>query len=187
MSESLNPYAAPLASIEHIEANTDAEDIRKTHLKTEASVKAVGTLYVLGGFLLVCGSIISFVSTIAKNSAVSSEVLFPLVGMVLLTTVFGILQIAGGIGLRRLKPWARIAGTIVSVIGLLGFPIGTIISGYILYLLWGKKSRTLFTPEYQDVIAATPHIKYKTSIIVWILLGLIVLLIALAIIIPFTR
>ena len=65
----------------------------------------------------------------------------------------------------------------MSVVGLIGFPIGTLISGYILYLLWGKKGRVIFSPEYQAVIAATPHVKYKTSIVVWILLGLVVVLI----------
>jgi len=54
---------------------------------------------------------------------------------------------------------------------LIGFPIGTLIHGYILYLYWGTKGRKVFSPEYKQIIAGTPHVKYKTSIIIWILLG----------------
>ena len=64
--------------------------------------------------------------------------------------------------------------------GLLGFPIGTLINAYILYLFLSKKGRTIYSPEYQEVIAATPHVKYRTSIVVWILLALVVVLIAAA-------
>ena len=85
---------------------------------------------------------------------------------------------ATGFGLRQQKPWSRIIATVGSVISLIGFPMGTIIGGYILYLLWGEKGRTVFSPAYTGVIAATPHLKYKTSIIVWILLGLLGLLTA---------
>ena len=40
----------------------------------------------------------------------------------------------------------------------------------------------MFSEEYQAVIAQTPHIKYRTSIIVWILLGLVVALVVFAIV-----
>jgi len=85
---------------------------------------------------------------------------------------------------RALRPWGRIVGCILSAIGLIGFPIGTLINGYILYLFLSKKGRTIFAPEYQDVIAATPHVKYRTSIIVWIFLALVVLLLAVAVLAP---
>ena len=68
----------------------------------------------------------------------------------------------------------------LSAIGLLGFPIGTLINGYILYLFLSKKGRTIFAPAYQDVIAATPHVKYRTSIVIWIFLALLVGLILFA-------
>ena len=98
----------------------------------------------------------------------------------MLTVVFlglAALQIWAGIGLRRLSPWARIPSGILSGFGLLGFPIGTLINGYILYLLFSKKGTTVFSEEYKRAIAQTPHIKYRTSLVVWILLGLLLLLI----------
>ena len=78
--------------------------------------------------------------------------------------------------MRALRPWGRIVGCVLSGLGLLGFPIGTAINAYILYLFLSKKGRTVFAPEYQAVIAATPDVKYRTSILVWIFLALLVAL-----------
>jgi hypothetical protein len=36
-------------------------------------------------------------------------------------------------------------------------------------------------PDYQDVIAATPHVKYRTSIVVWIFLALVIGLVVIAV------
>jgi hypothetical protein len=74
---------------------------------------------------------------------------------------------------------------VLSALGLLGFPIGTLVNAYILYLYLSKKGRTIFAPEYKDVIAATPHVKYRTSIVVWVFLALVVGLVVLAVAMPF--
>ena len=77
-----------------------------------------------------------------------------------------------------MKKWARIPTGILSGIGLLAFPIGTLINAYVLYLIFSAKGKMVFSDEYRAVIEQTPHIKYRTSIIVWIVLGLLLLLIA---------
>ena len=41
----------------------------------------------------------------------------------------------------------------------------------------GKKGNVVFSDEYQHVIEQTPHIVYKTSIIAWIFLFLLIALI----------
>jgi hypothetical protein len=84
-----------------------------------------------------------------------------------------------------LRKWARIPTGILSGLGLLGFPLGTLINGYILYLIFSQKGKTVFSEEYQAVIEQTPHIKYRTSILVWILLGLVLLVIGIAISVAF--
>jgi len=86
---------------------------------------------------------------------------------------------------RGLTHWGRVVGCVVSGLGLLAFPIGTVINAYILYLFLSKKGRTVFSPQYKDVIAATPHVKYRTSIIVWIFLALVLGLIVLGIAMPY--
>ena len=89
------------------------------------------------------------------------------------------------LGLRKLKPNVRIPAIILSALGLFAIPVGTIIAIYMLYLLGSAKGRTVFSEEYAQVIAATPHIKYRSSIIVRIFLWLILALIILALGIPF--
>ena len=100
----------------------------------------------------------------------------PFVGVLYL--VFGALFIVVGRGIRKLRPWARTTGIVLAAIGLLGFPLGTLLNGYILYLLLAKKGKRIFEDDYKDIIEATPHVKYRTSIVVWIFLGLLVLAIA---------
>jgi len=158
MSEPVNPYAAPTASVDNAEIS-GKEAIRREHLNHEASIRAVGLLYYLGGVLVVVA---------AFAGPASAEPAFAL-GLL----VVGVAQVVGGWAVRAFLPWGRNLGCVLSVIGLFGFPIGTVINGYILYLFLSKKGRTVFTPEYQEVIASTPEIKYRTSIIVWIFLAVL--------------
>jgi len=172
-NSAFNPYAAPAAPVEDVSANAEAEAIRKAHISHEASIKAVGLLYYLGGIGVTLAALAGLAG--AKDASVAVTLL--LIGL-------GVGQFFAGWGVRALRPWGRIVGCILSGIGLIGFPIGTLINGYILYLFLSKKGRTIFAPEYQDVIAATPHVKYRTSIIVWIFLALVVLLLAVAVLAP---
>ena len=176
MTAAVNPYAAPAARVEDIPANPEAEAIRRAHINHEASIKAVGLLYYLGA---VGGTLAGLVSLF--GGAGEAESMFT--GLFLVA--FGAGSLAAGWGVRALRPWGRIAGCVLSGLGLLGFPIGTVINAYILYLYLSKKGRTIFSPEYKDVIAATPHVKYRTSIVVWIFLALVVGLVVLAVAIPF--
>lgn len=145
--------------------------IRKDHIKHEASIKSVGMLYFLGAVFLGITAIVGLASGGSDGLAA---------GIVLLCFTAGL--IVAGIGIRGLKPWARIVSGVLSGIGLIGFPLGTIINAYILYLLFSRKGATVFSKDYQEVIAATPHIKYRTSIVVWILVGLVVLLVLLGLV-----
>jgi hypothetical protein len=183
MPENLNPYAAPNANTAHVEIGGVAELTRRDHLHTEVSIQAVGRLYLLGCVLILLAFVSIFIASMAeiRDGSISLISLLPAALWALgLCTAYG----AAGFGLRKFKPWARIVATIIAAIGLIGFPIGTIIGGYILYLMWNKKGRTIFTAAYLDVIAATPHIKYKTSIAIWIILGIILLLVAAAFVLP---
>lgn len=154
----------------------DADAVRNEHLKHEASIQSVGSLYYIGGAVVVFVSFALLIAGLAadRNGPESS------IGMLLGGAFMGFLgaiQLWTAHGLRRLKPSARVPATLLSCLGLLGFPVGTLINGYILYLLHSKKGRTVMSAEYAQVIAQTPHIKYKTSLIVWIFLGLVVALV----------
>jgi len=168
-----SPYAAPASNVEDVSANPEAEAIRREHISREASIRSVGILYYLGGGALTLAA--GFVLFAPRGDAG----VFMLFGIPL-----GVGQVVVGWGLRALRRWAQITSCVISGLGLLAFPVGTLINGYILYLLLSKKGRTVFTSEYKDVIAATPHVKYRTSIIVWIFLALLVGLLLLAVLLP---
>lgn len=171
MSQAANPYAAPAARVDDVPANPAAEAIRREHINHEASIKAVGILYYLGGALITIGAIATAASAPDAGG----------LALVALVVLLGVAQFFAGWGVRAFRRWGRIIGCVLSGIGLLGFPIGTLINGYILYLFLSKKGRTIFSPEYQEVIAATPHVKYKTSIVVWIFLALVLAFIVIAV------
>jgi hypothetical protein len=70
--------------------------------------------------------------------------------------------------------------TFFAFLGLIAFPIGTIINAYILYLLLSAKGKYVFSADYRAVITATPHIRYKMSFIVWGFIWLVIALLLLA-------
>ena len=174
MTSATNPYAPPAARVDDVPASSEAEAIRRAHISHEASIKAVALLYFLGGVGVTLAGVAMMVG--------KADTLWGL-GLV----AVGVAQFFAGYGVRALAPWGRILGAILSGIGLLQIPVGTLINGYILYLYFSKKGRTVFSPEYKDVIAATPHVKYRTSVVVWIFLALLIGLAAVAIVVPMFR
>ena len=151
--------------------STDVEDprsVRRVHISHEASIKSIGVLYWIGAVSLFGIGLIGFFN--GKGRPFAEQITI----CVLLWAV-AILQFWVGIGLRRLKPWAKTPTGILSGIGLIGFPVGTLINAYILYLVFSKKGTTVFSDRYKSIIVATPDIKYKTSPIVWVFVGLVLL------------
>ncbi len=159
----------------------DPESIRRHYLSHEASVKSIGTLYLLGAIIMIpVGFFIMLAPLFSQQEELGIRVVMGVMGLLYFS--LGLLQAFTAVSLWKLRPWARIVAIILSVIGLIGFPIGTLISAYFLYLLLSEKGQMVFSPGYQQVVAQTPHIKYKTSIIVWIFLGLLICLIAFAVV-----
>ena len=78
-------------------------------------------------------------------------------------TAAGLLYLIVGKGFRSLNRLVRIPGAFLACIGLIGFPVGTIINGYILYLLLSPKTQTVFSVEYKKVIASTPHVRHSST------------------------
>jgi hypothetical protein len=179
MNQAYNPYEAPQSNASNDYEPSDVETIRKKYLSHEASIKSVGSLYIIGCILSLFGIVPSFIQVIRMG--LNGEAVFKFF-ITLLLLLLVILQFTVAIGLLRLKNIARLTAIPFSVLGLLLFPIGTIVAGYILYLLLSKKGAYVVSPEYHQIIQMTPHIKYKTSIVVWIFFVAFLLLIGLAII-----
>ena len=70
----------------------------------------------------------------------------------------------------------------LSAIGLISFSCGTLISACLLYLFFSHKGEMVLSDRYEEIIQGTPHIKYKTLIIVWIFLFILIGVILAAII-----
>jgi hypothetical protein len=172
-----NPYAAPLVTEAPPALATEAEVIRREHIKHEASVKGIGALYYIGSLFLLIGGCTLLITGLSAGNAGPVEV-----GMMVLFPLLGILGFWVGYGLRKLSSAARVVAGVLTGINLalsiFGLPksvIAILINTYILNLLFSKKGAMVFSAPYKEVIAATPHIKYKTSIVVWIVLGIFVL------------
>jgi hypothetical protein len=192
---SVNPYAAPEAPIGEAPAAgpaelAEAEAVRRAHLNHEANIRSVGSLHILGAVLSFFGLVVMAVAwdPAGRATAFAMPVFAVYLG-------FFLINLALGIGLTRLRPWARwletaliglyLALNAVTTFGalfmvgpaagpvLFGATVTWTILGAILWLLLSRKGAVVFSPEYQDVIARTPHIKYKTSFLAKFLLVLI--------------
>jgi len=181
MSTPYNPYQAPTAKVDDVpdSTNPQAESIRREHINHEASIKAVGTLY----YLSVLGLAIAGVTAMLAGSAIARAGAEGIIAGAFLIILAAIMFVVAR-GLRKLRPWVRIPTVGLSALGLLGFPVGTLINGYIIWLILSKKGRYILSPEYAAIVEATPQVKYRTSIIIWIFLALILLGVAAAIVVP---
>jgi hypothetical protein len=58
--------------------------------------------------------------------------------------------IIAGIGLLSYQPWSRILTIVLSVLGLLNFPIGTVLGVYGLWVLFNSEAVRLFEQQPID-------------------------------------
>ncbi len=155
-----NPFA--VSQVEFTAAGeasgmTDAARIRMEHMNAEASVRAIGGLQIFGAAIILLVS----VAMVAGGGVSGFE------PMILGLSVLGFFI---GRGLRNLQNWARITAAVLSLPGIMS-PITWII----LYSLLNRKAAFVCTPQYAAIRAATPDMKYRTSIIVKVLVWVLIL------------
>lgn len=121
-------------------------------------VKVLAVLYiVLSGIGLLFGLLMFFAAgTIASIVGVSASpedaaIAIPILGiagtaLAFVLLLFSLPGLVTGWGLLNLRPWARIVGIILAVIGLINFPIGTAVGIYGLWVLLTKETERLFQP-----------------------------------------
>ncbi len=185
MAGTINPYAPPKAQVADVVPTSGEEaEIRQDHIKTEASVRSIGLLYYLGGGLLLFAA----VGVLGGLGGRQSVTRFPVAGFSALFVVLGLLGIFVGRGIRHLRPWARTTAIVLASLGCIASlarpSVGILVQIYILYLLFSKKGRRIFESDYPDIVAATPEIKYRTSVVIWVLLGLVILAVVAAVVVP---
>jgi hypothetical protein len=124
----------------------------------ETHVKIIGLLYVvIGGF---GGIAAGFFFEVFEAPAIGSEY-SPLLGIftygvMIAMLVLAIPMIVIGAGLSRFRPWARWAGTVLSVFSLLHFPFGTITGLYGLSVLLSPDTDPLFNPRFDSLYIRKP-------------------------------
>ena len=75
----------------------------------------------------------------------------------------GILTLS--VGHQRLNRTAQNLTDVLNVVGLALLPVGTEISALFLFVFFSKKGRFVITVQHRNIVAKTPHIKQKTSIV----------------------
>ena len=161
-------------------ATGSADEMRQLYFPHEQQVRSVGMFFrIMGGFQLLFAAIILLAGTLASFAGEGFGA--HLVQFVAIAIESAIVIIIGGVSfwagnlLRKLDHKAFIPVIVVAAIGLLGIPVGTLINGFILYLLLCEKGRFVLSDPYRAIVAATPQYQWKTALWVKIIIGLMIL------------
>ena len=123
----------------------------------QTHVKVLGALYlaVSGIFLAMALFLAVATSGAAGIVGVSADpqdaaIAIPVLGIagtmfVIILSAFAVPGLVAGYGLLTYKPWARVVGIVLSAIGLIYFPFGTVLGAYGLWVLLNKDSEHLFS------------------------------------------
>jgi len=106
-------------------------------MKRPGTISVLAVLNFLGGTFTLLGGLAIVTMAADQGGAV--------VGIGVMYLVISGIQSTTGIGLWNLRPWGRIMQIVLAVIGLIGFPVGTVISGLILYYLFRPGIKVLFS------------------------------------------
>ena len=121
-----------------------------THVKVLGALQiAFGAFGMMAALLLVLvfGGAAGIVGASGDPEAAIAVPIIGLAGtaLVALLVITCLPSVIIGIGLLRHRPWARIAGIVISIISLIMIPFGTIVGVYGLWVLFSKETEPLFT------------------------------------------
>jgi hypothetical protein len=120
-------------------------------------VKVLGILNILGAVLGLMAALLLIVVFSGVTAAVAADgdpdaaTAIPIIGLtgtaiVAFLVIWSLPGLVVGFGLYRFRPWARVAGIVVSIVALLAFPFGTLLGAYGLWVLFSKETEPLFAP-----------------------------------------
>jgi hypothetical protein len=120
-----------------------------THVKVLGALQiAIGAIGLMTALLLILvfGGAAGIVEASDNPRAWVAVPIIGLTGMALVvfllaTSLPGMIV---GVGLLRHRPWARIAGIVLSIIGLMMIPFGTVVGAYGLWVLFSRDTERLF-------------------------------------------
>jgi hypothetical protein len=122
----------------------------------QTHVKVLGVLYLTVSGLALAGALfllivmggtagIVGVAADAQDAAIAIPVLgIAGTALAMVLIVFAVPGLVTGYGLLKYKPWARIAGIVLSALNLINFPFGTLLGAYGLWVLLTRETERLF-------------------------------------------
>jgi hypothetical protein len=119
----------------------------------ETHAKVLGILNILCGVLGLFGAavlgLVFMAGAVGASGDADAAVALPIIGLtgmalVLVTVATSLPALIIGWGLYKLRPWARIAGIVLSLLLLLVFPFGTALGVYGLWVLLSGEGARLF-------------------------------------------
>lgn len=180
MSGAENPFAPPETETQPgPEEDTHVLRTRREHLPTEVQLRALGSLFLVVGTVVMVWSA-SILVIISRLNSRAVELIVPSFALGV-----SVAFIALAFLLRRLEPrvfWPAVTGAAVLIFT---FPYGTPLGLYALFILLQPKSRRVMTAEYASIRQATPQVVYRTPLTVWLLLA--VLVVSLVLLFAFRR
>jgi hypothetical protein len=131
----------------------------ETHVKVLGALQiACGAMGLFGALVLVFvfGGAAGIVGASGDAEAAIAVPVIGITGMALVTCLVALSlpSVIIGVGLFRLRPWARIASIVLSIFALIIIPFGTVVGVYGLWVLFSKDTERLFTPAAPTV---APH------------------------------
>jgi hypothetical protein len=120
-----------------------------THVKVLGALQiALGAFGLLGALALmvVFGGAAGLAGASGDADAAIAMPVIGITGLALVgfLVILSLPSVIIGIGLLRLRPWARIAGIVVSIVSLMMIPFGTIVGVYGLWVLFSRDTERLF-------------------------------------------
>jgi hypothetical protein len=131
-------------------------------------VKVVAVLYLfLSAFGLLAALAVSMAFGLAHGivganaDPEGAAIALPIIGLTgTMLVVFLVLTalpgLVAGVGLLRLRPWARILGIVVAILNLIHIPIGTAVGIYALWVLLSRETERLFSGSLLDFNSPAP-------------------------------
>jgi hypothetical protein len=124
-------------------------------------VTVLGWLYIIGhAFFAIIGAFVFIlltgigVATGDNQATLILSVVGTTVGVLLIS--LSVPGVIAGIGLLARKAWARYLAIVVAILGLVNFPIGTVIGVYTLLVLFQESATAYFVPPPATMSTPVP-------------------------------
>ena len=119
----------------------------------EVHVKSLGLLYILAGGFGGLASLVFFLLMAGPAGAAAYGPIsgYMITGWMVLMLLLAIPSIVAGIGLMSFRRWARAMATIIAILQLLNFPLGTALGMYALWVLLSAEADPLFSPRFKEI------------------------------------